>query len=189
MEILLVCAQALWFILPALAPSSGAVLVGGGAPIDSGRKMKDGNRILGNGKTWRGLFGGTLVGILLGVILNSIALYIMDSPEWAFSESWGTALFILFLLAFGSMMGDLIGSFIKRRMGKKKGEKFPVLDQYDFLIGTSLFIIPFQSAWFLANYIDGLHIFGLIFILILIPLLHRVTNIAGFKMGKKEVPW
>ena len=47
----------------------------------------------------------------------------------------------------------------------------------------------FQFDWFMTHYIEGDYIFGLVFIIILIPLLHRLTNIIGFKMGKKEVPW
>ena len=189
MGIVTILGQALWFILPALAPSSGAVLTGGGTPIDFGKKAKDGRPILGAGKTWRGLIGGTLTGMALGAIFNVLALYVLDKPEWAFAEDWPTALFILFLLAFGSMFGDLLGSFLKRRLGREKGSKFPIMDQYDLLIGSLIFILLFQFQWFEAHYIEGDHIWGLIFIIILIPILHRVTNIIGYKMGKKEVPW
>ncbi len=189
MGLLVILAQAVWFILPALAPSSGAVLVGGGSPIDFGKKTKDGSRVLGGGKTWRGLAGGTLTGMVLGTIQNYLALNVFNEPNWAFSTSWTSTFLILFLLAFGSMMGDMLGSFCKRRCGKKKGDKFPVMDQYDLIIGAFIFVIPLQWAWFNAHYVEGQHIFGLVFILILIPLLHRITNIIGFKMGKKEVPW
>ncbi len=188
MGLLTILGQALWFILPALAPSSGAVLVGGGTPIDFGKKARDGRRIFGSGKTWRGLIGGTLTGMALGAIFNCLALYVFDAPDWAFGE-WDVAIPILFFLAFGSMMGDLLGSWLKRRMGKKKGSKFPIMDQYDLLIGALLFIIIFQFSWFEAHFLEGEHIYGLVFILVLIPLLHRATNIIGFKMGKKEVPW
>ena len=48
--------QALWLILPAYVANASAVLVGGGTPVDSGKNWKDGKRILGDGKTWRGFF-------------------------------------------------------------------------------------------------------------------------------------
>lgn len=50
---------ALWAIAPAYLPNSAAVVVGGGRPIDGGRTWRD-NRVLGDGKTWRGFLGGTL---------------------------------------------------------------------------------------------------------------------------------
>ncbi len=188
MGIVTILGQALWFILPALAPSSGAVLTGGGTPIDFGKMAKDGRPILGPGKTWRGLIGGTLTGMALGAIFNILALYVLDKPEWSFGE-WGDAIPLLFFLAFGSMVGDLLGSFLKRRLGKEKGSKFPIMDQYDLLIGSLIFILIFEFSWFESQYLAGDHIFGLIFIVILIPILHRLTNIIGYKMGKKEVPW
>ena len=47
--------QALWFFVPAFVANPAAVLFGGGAPIDSGRTLRDGERVFGDGKTWRGL--------------------------------------------------------------------------------------------------------------------------------------
>ena len=47
--------QALWLILPAYVANASAVLVGGGTPVDFGKNWRDGKRILGDGKTWRGL--------------------------------------------------------------------------------------------------------------------------------------
>src|SRR2546423_15390652 len=54
--------QALWFFLPAFVANPFAVLSGGGAPIDGGRNLSDGQRIFGDGKTWRGLVGGEASG-------------------------------------------------------------------------------------------------------------------------------
>ena len=55
-------------MIPALLPNSAAVLFGGGTPIDFGRSWR-GARILGDGKTWRGLFGGVFAGVIIGIIL------------------------------------------------------------------------------------------------------------------------
>ncbi|RLF37739.1 MAG: CDP-2,3-bis-(O-geranylgeranyl)-sn-glycerol synthase, partial [Thermoplasmata archaeon] len=41
--------QAIWIFLPAYAANGGALLVGGGLPIDLGRKWRDGRRIFGDG--------------------------------------------------------------------------------------------------------------------------------------------
>src|SRR2546426_9134833 len=62
--------QALWFFLPAFVANPMAVVFGGGTPIDFGRILRDGERLFGDGKTWRGLVGGTLIAALLGLPLT-----------------------------------------------------------------------------------------------------------------------
>jgi CDP-2,3-bis-(O-geranylgeranyl)-sn-glycerol synthase len=183
--------RAVWLMVPMLIPNSAAVLFGGGTPVDFGKTMKDGTRILGDGKTWRGLAGGTLSGMTLGLIQVGIMIA-LDAPTWTYDSCNSCVLktlLILFLLAFGSMFGDMLGSFLKRRIKIARGAKAPGLDQYDFLIGTLILIIPLQWAWFYANMIEGIYLVGFIGLIILIPFMHRAMNIIGFKMGKKDVPW
>jgi len=67
--------QALWLVLPAYIANASALLVGGGTPIDFGKKWKDGNRILGDGKTWRGLISGAFVGMTGGFGLYDYIVY------------------------------------------------------------------------------------------------------------------
>ena len=54
----------LWLFLPAMLPNSAAVLFGRGstAKMDFGKTWR-GKRIFGDGKSWRGFFGGALSGI------------------------------------------------------------------------------------------------------------------------------
>src|SRR2546425_10641575 len=54
--------QALWFFLPAFVANPMAVVFGGGTPIDFRRTFRDRERPFGDGKTVRGLVGGTLSG-------------------------------------------------------------------------------------------------------------------------------
>ena len=96
---------------------------------------------------------------------------------------------VLFSLSFGSIFGDALGSFIKRRLNIPKGEKAPILDQYDFVIGAFLFLAIFQWEWLFDNFLKGLHIIALFTMLGATWFLHRAVNIIGYKMGKKEVPW
>jgi CDP-2,3-bis-(O-geranylgeranyl)-sn-glycerol synthase len=187
MDILLVIPRAFWLLLPMLIPNSIAVLVGGGTPVDFGRKMRDGTRVLGDGKTWRGLIGGVTLSMALGVLQWGIATE-LNEPDWSWGDFYPT-LFILFLLAFGAMAGDLIGSFIKRRINKDQGAKFPVLDQYDFFIFAVILLLFLQTEWFIDNFIEDEYLIGFIGIIIIIPLLHRGLNIIGYKLGKKDVPW
>jgi len=178
----------LWVTVPAYIPNSAAVLFGGGTPVDFGKTTKDGNRLLGDGKTWRGTIGGILSGFALGVIMIIIAYFGSFEDLGGFGEL-PSALLVVLLLASGSMFGDMLGSLIKRRVGVKRGAKFPILDQYDFLIGAWLFIIVLRPHWFFTHFIEGPHIAALIGVLVITPLLHRVVNIIGYKMGKKDVPW
>ena len=187
-DIIIAILRAIWLMVPMLIPNSAAVLFGGGKPVDFGKTMKNGTRYLGDGKTWRGTFGGTISGMGLGII-GMIIMTLLDQPTWTYGDNYLQVILILFLLAFGSMFGDMLGSFIKRRVGRERGAKFPGLDQYDFLIGTLILIVPLQWVWFQENFLEGTYLAGFIGLVILIPIMHRVVNIIGFKMGKKDVPW
>ena len=177
--------QSFWLMLPAYVPNSSAAIVGGGTPLDFGKNFFDKRRILGDGKTYRGTIGGTFVGMTLGVILM-IIVYPFDQELFPmFGDSIFNKALILFCLAFGSMFGDSLGSFIKRRINIKKGAKAPLLDQYDFVIGSWLLLFIFARTWFSDNF----SIYHIIVILVITPFLHRGVNILGYKMGKKEVPW
>lgn len=177
---------AFWLFIPAYAANPLAVVWGGGASVDLGRRWSDGRRIFGDGKTWRGFFGGGLSALVIGII------------QWPSSLLWSEALsldsFLSWIgpvaaLAFGALLGDLLGSFIKRRLGIQRGRKAPVLDQYDFVLGAFLLTGAIFPGWALAHYILNEALFGLILIIVITPILHRVVNIIGYKIGKKEVPW
>ena len=181
--------QGLWLMVPAYLPNSAAALFGGGKPVDFGKNWKDGKRILGDGKSWRGTIGGVIAGMVIGLIQIGI-LYPFDTDVLgSFGDDALQVGIVLFCLSFGSLVGDMIGSFYKRRKNISRGAKAPFLDQYDFFIGTFLFIIIFQWDWFYKYYLDGQHIIALITVLLATWFLHRAVKIIGFKMGKKEVPW
>lgn len=181
--------EAFLILLPAYVSNPTAVVFGGGVPIDFGRRWKDGRRILGDGKTWRGLFGGTLSGGVIGILFMS--MYSRYSPTFTIREAygeWTTFLFMSFWIAFGGMVGDMLGSFIKRRRGLRRGEKAPGLDQWDFIIGAFILLLPFP--WFLKKNFSGAYsIVGLFLLLLLTPLIHRAVNILGFRLGLKKEPW
>ncbi len=128
-------------------------------PIDFGARLRDGRRIFGDGKTWEGLIIGTFLGGLLGL------------PVYVFFGVSANP----FVFAFLGLFGDLIGSFVKRRMGLRRGEHAPILDELDFLFPPLAYAMP---PWR-----DAL-------VLILItPFLHRAVSIAGYKLGVKREPW
>lgn len=186
-EVLVAIVLGIFLFLPALVPNSAAVLFGGGTPIDFGKTWR-GKRILGDGKTWGGLIGGVASGTALGIILIVIAYFFDPADFWGYG-SFPQNVGIVFTLALGSLLGDMCGAFIKRRLGMERGQKAPVLDQYDFVAGAMLVTCLFFPDWFISTYISGTGLISLVTVLILVPVLHRSVNIIGFKMGKKKEPW
>ena len=159
--------SALWFILPAYFANATPVVLGGGMPIDMGKRFIDGRSIFGAGKTVRGfsagLVAGTFVGLLQGVAIGPLLSFL----------SLG------FLLALGALLGDLAGSFIKRRLGMERGRAAPGLDQLSFLAGALL----------LASLVSPPSWQVIITLVIITPPIHLVTNFAGYKLGLKKRPY
>lgn len=187
-EILIIISEGVWLIFPAYIANSSAVLFGHGAPVDFGRKFNDGRRIFGDGKTWYGLLGGSLAGIAFGFgqILGSGIQY--PKHHWGYGLE-PNAYFIAILIPVGALFGDLLGSFIKRRMGRSRGQQVVLLDIYDLVLGVFILLLIFQFNWFYQTFLDGFRIIALVTVLILTPMLHRFTNIIGYKLGKKKEPW
>ncbi len=177
----------LWLMVPALVPNSAAVLFGGGAPIDLGRSWR-GKRILGDGKTWCGFFGGASAGAFLGLIAVGLSEMFCAQGAWGYGD-FPSSMAVVVALAFGSMLGDSVGSLLKRRLGVDRGGKVPVLDQYNFVVGAIALVLLVDSRWFVEHYVEGNGLYGLIAFLVAVPLLHRGVNVIGYKLGKKDVPW
>lgn len=166
-------------MLPAYIPNSAAAAIKGTIPIDGGRTWQDGRRILGDGKTIRGFFGGVFCGCIIGIIQIILQGY---AP---FSLLPQLTLVPVILLATGALVGDMVKSFFKRRAGIDRGGKWPVVDQFDFVIGALIFLVIGAPAFA----VETLNAPVVIAIIIITPVLHRVVNIIGYKIGVKEVPW
>ncbi|MHA1246080.1 MAG: CDP-2,3-bis-(O-geranylgeranyl)-sn-glycerol synthase [Candidatus Thorarchaeota archaeon] len=176
---------ALWFGLPAWIANATPVIFGGGRPIDGGRLFLDGRRLLGDGKTVRGFVAGVFFGTLTGAVQELIAPFVktimmefvtLTAPmEVALSMTVPIAL----AMSIGALFGDMIGSFVKRRIGIRSGGPAPVLDQLGFIL----------MALILASPVVHL---GSVFVLVLVTLTlltHYVTNVMGYLLGYKRNPW
>jgi CDP-2,3-bis-(O-geranylgeranyl)-sn-glycerol synthase len=170
---------AIWVMLPAYVPNSAAAALGGGAPVDGGKTWRDGRRILGNGKTWKGFVLGVACGVAVGIA------QIVARDAFGFTSLPEHTLVTVCLLAFGALLGDMVKSFVKRRLGKESGEEWLIADQYDLVVGSLGLLLVFQYNWFMENVTFGVFIW----VLILTPLLHRAANIIGYLIGVKKVPW
>lgn len=215
MGILSLSLMVLWLYLPGFLANTFAMMWGkwlpktgyGPWPIDGGRRMKDGNRILGDGKTWNGLIGGSLTSGLLCVVIVSlmgdvptstdIESSVFAHPLTGYEGTWfdigsvGMSAFILgSFLGFSCLIGDSTGSFIKRRRGlKREGDvssKAPLLDTLPFAIMVFLW-----GQLFLQNSLlsDTDLILPMVVIVVITPILHRSFNLIGYYIGWKDVPY
>lgn len=158
--------DALYLVFPAYCANAVPVIFGGGHPIDGGKNFRDGRPILGPRKTFRGFFVGLAVGTLVGFLQG----YFTGSLK---------AILLGFMLSLGALTGDLVESFIKRRLGRPPGASFPVADQLDFVLGALLFSIPVSPPSLPVA----------LTIVIVTPPIHLLTNFLAYLLGVKKEPW
>jgi len=152
------------YILPAYVANGAPVIFGGGRSIDFNKKLF-GKRIFGSHKTIRGLVAGIASGIIVAAAESVFLPYMLE---------------IGLLLAVGTHVGDLLNSFIKRQAGMKPGARAPLLDQYMFFVVAVLFALP-------MGHLPG--VIGMLFLIALTGLLHKLTNVGANRIGLKKVSW
>lgn len=183
-KLLIAVLGAVYFMLPAYVSNLSGLAFGGGKPVDGGKDWGDGRRIIGNGVTWKGFFSGTVLGTLVGVVLGIIGTFYGDLSALTGGvidlHVYGSilgGLILGFLMAFGALSGDLVGSFLKRRMGLQSGEPAPFMDQLDFVLGAlilSLLVVRISWSFF-------------IIIVVLSLVFHVGTNTIAYLLGIKDV--
>ncbi len=155
-------------LLPALAANGAPVLLRyKGTPIDRGLVLRDGRPLLGPGKTWEGLIIGFLYGSTVALFLAALTC----SPIIFYGGV---------LAALGALLGDMLGAFIKRRIGLERGAPAPVLDQLDFYSGALYMLYSAHlvlNPWVILGFAP------------VVMALHRATNTAAHKLRLKPVPW
>lgn len=204
----------LLIIVPAYISNASMVITGGGKPIDGGRNLRDGRRILGDHKTWNGLKGPLYIGIPISFCIfllfnglwepiNRVIIDATTQGQYAFYVdinifkyyfiggefpiNFLVLIIRIVLASYGAVLGDLIGSFLKRRFNIKSGEPFWIIDQLDFALVALLFIaIPGFIAPNLFFLPDP---FIIIFLIILTPAVSVIANTVAYAIGLKDVPW
>jgi CDP-2,3-bis-(O-geranylgeranyl)-sn-glycerol synthase len=182
MEPLAVLVVAFWAMLPAYVPNNAAVLAGGGPPIDGGRTM-NGERLLGDGKTWQGTVAGIAAGALLAAIQNAVRPLLDPVVPAALPAPFPPA--VLVALPAGAMLGDIVASFLKRRIGRERGAALPGIDQLDFVVLALALTALVAPAWFAATF--SLPVLAVV--LVITPVLHVTTNVVAYKLSLKSEPW
>jgi len=164
------------FIIPLYVANASAMIFGmllkSKTPLDFGINFIDKQPLLGKGKTWKGTFSGIILGTITAV---AIFLLFPESTKYV-AENYALA---GFLIVLGAIAGDLLGSFIKRRLLIKSGAPTPILDQLDFVAGGYLFL----SFLYLPSAEE------FVFVCVFTVITHILTNYIAFKLGLKKVPW
>ena len=138
-------------------------------PVDFG-KLIGGKRILGDNKTFRGLF----FGVLFAVVTAFIMVWIPVNTIYKISFS---NFFIVGLLSgFGALVGDMIESFIKRMLNIAPGKALIPFDEIDHILGallslSILFTIPLVPAVWVVVFAIPIHI---------------IINMVGFKLKLRK---
>lgn len=173
--------QCLYFILPAYFANMAPVVAKNmfrnmAFPIDFNIRMGE-HTLLGKNKTYRGLIAGVLAAIIVAYIQfflnenNILAdLALVDYSNW---------LLIGLLLGFGAMFGDMVKSFIKRRLDLKPGTPFVPFDQLDFVFGALIFVYPTAE----------LSMEKMAIILFISFILHVIINHIAFYTGIRKERW
>lgn len=155
-------------LLPAFVANASPVLLQKkGKPLDRGAVFIDGRPLLGAGKTFEGLLiglaYGSTIALLFSAIIGSFSIALLGT-----------------LSSLGGLAGDILGAFVKRRLGLERGAPAPVLDQLDFYSGALI-----------ALYLAGirLDIVTVLVLALLALILHKTTNMVAYKLRLKDVPW
>ena len=120
-------------------------------PIDNGKSLKDGNRIFGSNKTWKGFAGyivfAVICTVVWGLICGNVPYLSRNNYFYVYHENR-----MLYNLITGALLGcayalfELPNSFIKRRFGIEEGKPakgmkkwvFVFFDQADSIFGCVL---------------------------------------------------
>ena len=112
-------------VLANSAPWAAGRALGGrwAAPLDFRYVLRDGERLFGSHKTWRGVLAGVLA-CALAARLSGVA--------WTIGAGFGAA----------ALLGDAASSAIKRRLKLQPGTEVPGLDQIPEALLPSVIFAP-----------------------------------------------
>lgn len=128
--------------------------------LDAGIKLSDGRALLGHSKTWRGLLGAIFCTTVMAGLL-------------------GFDLVLGGLFGLLSMLGDLLASFCKRRLGKVESSRARGFDT----IPES--VLP---AWVLSNQL-GLSVLDIVLVVLLFFLLEEFISPLLYKWHIRRRPY
>ncbi|MBI1935560.1 CDP-2,3-bis-(O-geranylgeranyl)-sn-glycerol synthase [Candidatus Woesearchaeota archaeon] len=169
-----------YLMLPAYFANMAPVIANGinflAYPVDFNRKI-GGKPILGQNKTFRGIFFGILSAVVIAYIQHLLySKEAFQSMSFIDYQNW---LLFGFLTGFGALAGDLIKSIVKRRLNINPGDRFIPFDQTDFVFGALIFMMPIFDL--------TLKIFAAALLLSFI--LHIAVNHIAFYLRIRNEKW
>lgn len=173
---------AVWFLLPAglanIAPVIAKKLVPSwDFPVDHGLVL-GGRRLFGSHKTWRGIVAGVIVASATFAIQQSVSAEFAVVRGWCYFDYAGASWLLGAWMGAGALVGDLVKSLFKRRLGRPPGQPWFPFDQIDWLLGTIAFVQPF--VW--------LPLSATIQILVVGIALHVLVKLIGFALKLDDKP-
>jgi CDP-2,3-bis-(O-geranylgeranyl)-sn-glycerol synthase len=128
--------------------------------VDFGQELPDKRRVFGPSKTWRGIFA---------------ALFATTVAAWLLGYSPETGL----LVAVYAVLGDLLSSFIKRRLAMPPSSMAPLLDQ----VPESLF------PAFMMRQDFNLDLFSVMLLVLIFVIVELVLSRTLYKWGIRRRPY
>ncbi len=168
--------QSLYFMLPAYFANMAPVLVQKywkplAIPMDNNVQFM-GAPLLGAHKTWRGFLSAIIAGELIFLLQMFIAIpSLIDYAT--------VPLYLGFLMGFGAISGDILKSFLKRRLNIAPGKAFPIFDQLDFVIGSLI----------ASSIVVDLPLIAILIIVIVSPILTIVVNRIAYSFRIRNEAW
>lgn len=133
-------------------------------------------KLFGDHKTYRGFFFGIISSIII-VFLQSIMSALTYKIELLNYQNINIIIFGL-LMGIGALLGDLLKSYFKRKLKIRPGKSLPPIDQIDWVIGSSIVL------YFYINLKPNFIIYSLI----ILGILHLLTNILSYKLKIRKTP-
>lgn len=129
-------------------------------PLDAGKTLRDGSPILGHSKTWRGVFASVFCTVIVAYVLG-------------FDFAFGLVIAVL------AMSGDLLSSFIKRRLKMQPSQKAPFLDQIpESLLPTLYMMLVLSLTWQ-----------DVVFIIVSFIVLEYALSKILYRLGVRQRPY
>ena len=147
------------------------------APLDGGRKWR-GREIFGAHKTYRGIISGTIVGFVIFCFQRELFKsypFVRELSAFNYQDS-NVALGAI--MGLSALLGDLIKSFVKRRLGISSGRSWIPFDQVDWIIGVLLGV----TIVFVPD------LFFIVTSLVVGVALHFFIKLVGYILHLSEVP-
>ena len=129
-------------------------------------------RLLGSHKT--------IMGFAAGIATAVITTCLQSRVPWSGSlMSYNDWLVVGLAAGGGAMAGDSLKSYFKRRRGIAPGNSWIPWDQFDFILGGLLALLP----WIRLSALDLTWIFGFTFVAAI------VVNHVAYYCGIRETKW